>query len=260
MDTSRAHPLNTIEPNTDSPHNLKPPPLQKLPLPNFDGLVVPPFESELKRTAAHTKAAANKMAIPVAEAGTSVAPRQRPKASAQPSHNHLPLVAPPSPSPRNTVSSPSIPSAPPPAPANEASLPVVEPFATQFQANFPPVAPAPAPSHTQVQQAASVLERPVVEGSAPEPVNANLFPTTFEDPFVEAAPVVRTAVRTPSNPPSLSGSGSALFSAALAAESAATAAAFVPTPDEDAATDTLGAPKGVAGHRRNMSDTSAFNK
>lgn len=246
--------------------------LQKHPLPPFESLPVPPFESELKRSAAHTKAAASKMAIPVPEAGTSVAPRQRPKGSAQPSHN-LPLVAPPSPSPRNTVSSPSIPSVP--ANAEPAVLPVIEPFPTQFQANFPAVITPPsgvpppiASNHTTIlpqttsAPMASVLERSQAPSLDSEPMSTNLFPTSFADPFVETATARVAAARTPSNPSSLSGSGNALFTAALAAENSI---AFVATPDGDTLSgglgSTLDAPRGaVAGHRRNMSDTSAFNK
>lgn len=199
-----------------------------------------------------------------------MAPRQRPKGSAQPSHN-LPLVAPPSPSPRNTISSPSIPSGTTTTNHVEPTvLPTVEPFPTQFQANFPAVITPPSAvppviaNHTAILPQtlmATVLERPYAAVDS-ECVNANLFPTSFTDPFVEADAALVSAARTPSNPPSLSGSSSALFTAALAAESAA---AFVASPQEDTPSGSLGstldAPRGVvAGHRRNMSDTSAFNK
>lgn len=112
---------------------------------------------------------------------------------------------------------------------------------------------------------AMVLERPQAAPVESDAISVNLFPTSFTDPFVETAALNRVpAERTPSNPSSLSGSGSALFTAALAAENAA-AAAFVASPEGDTLSgelgNTLDAPRGVvAGHRRNMSDTSAFNK
>lgn len=209
------------------------------------------------------------MAISVPEAGTSVAPRQRPKGSAQPAHN-LTLAAPPSPSPRNTVSSPSIPTTSNDTASHQQQSVVVETFATQFQANFPSVPSAAAPplaittpSQPSAQPALAI--RPQEQ----EPIIEKMFQTTFPDPFADAsgagAIIANTVSKTPSNPSSQSGSSTALFTAALAAENAA-ATAFADGADGDSpgsitgANHMLGAPKTVAGHRRNMSDTSAFNK
>lgn len=229
--------------------------LQKLPAPILENLLVPPFESELKRSSQNARLASNKVAIPLPEAGTSVVPRQRPKGSVQPAHT-LPLVAPPSPSPRNTLSSPSI---PPPQVD-------IEPFSAQFQANFPPVSNAvatvPTTTATQPLPAALSQQSPPTSTTVPFPTSLtsnqsaslnvdsdrleNLFQSKFPDPFTEPTT------------PSVHGSGG-LFPLSVQQQPQ-----DVVMPLELAGTPTnsgqlfLNAPK--VGHRRNMSDTTAFNK
>lgn len=275
------------------------------------------------------------MAISVQiEAGTSVAPRQRPKAAtAAALHHHtLPLVAPPSPSPRNNVASPSIAGTPSAAATSissatstavatansnssstsaivtvsqtSAPIPVAssvpdanETFAAQFQANFPPISsisPATAEittpsssSSTAICHQTSAAVTAAGYGDADVEtltVDPNLFKTAFPDPFVESSSIAAGAVvvvadetemvnatvaantKTPSAPNSLHGSGTALFAAISAAAAAAAATAEqsdlsqVSSPIKSA-TQLLGASETVsAGHRRNVSDTSAFNK
>lgn len=227
--------------------------MQKLPSPILENLHVPPFESELKRTSQNARLASNKVAIPLPEAGTSVVPRQRPKGSIQPAHT-LPLVAPPSPSPRNTLSSPSI---PPPQTDSE-------PFSAQFQANFPPVSNvvAAVPTPTQPLPAALSQQSPTTSTTVPFPTSQtsnqsaslsvdsdrleNLFQSKFPDPFTEPTT------------PSGHGSGG-LFPLPVQQHQQ-----DIVMPLELAGTPTnsgqifLAAPK--VGHRRNMSDTTAFNK
>lgn len=210
-----------------------------------------------------------------------MAPRQRPKGGAQPSHN-LPLVAPPSPSPRNTLSSPV-----PPPPTLSAAMststgdaPVVETFAAQFQANFPQVAvpPAPVPTPQSQQQpttpsiASQPPTTPLVQPSQTTnslpPISQpdseqieKLFDSNFPDPFRESAH-------------SLTGSGT-LFTQQQVVQQSETRGSkqdIVMPLDIVAGTPTksvqqlLNASKPVVsqqpnvGHRRNMSDTSAFNK
>lgn len=231
--------------------------LQKLPSPILENLLVPPFESELKRTSQNARLASNKVAIPLPEAGTSVVPRQRPKGSVQSAHT-LPLVAPPSPSPRNTLSSPSI---PPPQVENE-------PFSAQFQANFPPVsnvvAVAPTPSATQPLPAAVSQQSPSTSTTTvPFPTSQtsnqsaslnvdsdrleNLFQSKFPDPFTEPTT------------PSVHGSGG-LFPLPVQQQQQQDMVMpleLVGTPTKSGQLF-LNAPK--VGHRRNMSDTTAFNK
>lgn len=231
---------------------------------------MPPFESDLKRSS--VKPSSTKNQIPVSEAGTSVAPRQRPKGSAQPSHN-LPLVAPPSPSPRNTLSSPI------PQTAEVAGI-KTEPFAAQFQANFPPIATqipvtipqqpapiplqqsqAPAPLPPTQQQSVPILPQQQEQAIAAattvttvaninSQIEENLFESNFAHPF--------------------RGSGNNLVaSTGSFTQIDAGVITHLPQdmvmPLETVGTPTktvqlLGAPKTNSGHRRNMSDTSAFNK
>lgn len=220
------------------------------------------------------------MAIAVAvEAGTSVAPRQRPKAASaaalQGAHN-LPLVAPPSPSPRNPIASPSIPPTPlggqqsvttAAAPAPAASEPI-DAFPAQFQANFPPVAATTSGNTTAVGTPCTA--------AAVTPADPNLFKTSFPDPFVETArdvpavtaAAVAAAARTPSAPSSLHGSGHALFAAAAAVAATADGVAAIqpkdvvasPIKSVAAGLSALTTTTNIGGHRRNVSDTSAFNK
>nr|XP_016941533.1 AP2-associated protein kinase 1 isoform X4 [Drosophila suzukii] len=191
--------------------------LHKTPIPNFELLVVPPFESEAKRISAAASKAAKAQNVSVVEAGTSVAPRSRPKgSSAVHGGNPLGLGLPPSPSPRQNITSPQ---------------PQPQPVVEQFQANFPAMPPGPPPQ--AVTPAA--------------PAASNLFETSgYPDPFNEPA------------------------AAAIPAE-------FIPAAEEPNkeevpqdlnATDgtptknmlTPPKPSGGGGHRRNVSDTSAFNK
>lgn len=223
--------------------------LQKLPSPILENLLVPPFESELKRTSQHARLASNKVAIPLPEAGTSVVPRQRPKGSVQPAHT-LPLVAPPSPSPRNTLSSPSI---PPPQMDSE-------PFSAQFQANFPPVSNAiaavPTPTASQPLLAAISPTSTTVPFPTSQTSNQsaslnvdsdrleNLFQSKFPDPFTEPTT------------PSVHGSGG-LFPLPVQQQEVVMPLELAGTPTKSGKLF-LNAPK--VGHRRNMSDTTAFNK
>ncbi|KAH8352998.1 hypothetical protein KR084_008025 [Drosophila pseudotakahashii] len=189
--------------------------LHKTPIPNFDLLVVPPFETEAKRISAAASKAAKAQNVSVVEAGTSVAPRSRPKgSSAAHGGNPLGLGLPPSPSPRQNITSPQ-------------PQPVVE----QFQANFP--AMPPGPPHQAVTPAA--------------PAATNLFETTgYPDPFNEPATAVIPAELIPTAeepnkeevPQDLNATGG--------------------TPTKNMLTPPK--PSGGGGHRRNVSDTSAFNK
>jgi AP2-associated kinase len=93
--------------------------LYKQPSPSIENLVVPPFESDLKKSAVlSTPKASAKVsmvsggnaaasAAPLSSKETSVTPRQRPKAcQLNPINNQFTIGLPPSPSPRNVLSSP----------------------------------------------------------------------------------------------------------------------------------------------------------
>lgn len=247
-------------------------PLQKLPPPVLDTLLVPPFESETKRATINAKAAAGttaakQMQLPVLESGTSVAPRQRPKASVQAVAHTLPIVAPPSPSPRNVVS---------PVPATQSNPPSAEvveepPFTAQFQANFPPVQTpvavtpqysATASQSLQTSTSNSVTNVSQADGTTAAPDNLDsLFESKFPDPFRESAAVagVPRSVRTGSS--GAIGSDLGKVSAFGSQDVVMPLETVVATPTKASIQQLLGAPKlPVVGHRRNMSDTSAFNK
>lgn len=154
-------------------------PVQKLhkgKAPLSDQLPVPSFESETKRSSVAASAKARPQPASVMESGTSVAPRQRPKGTAAHVHHPLPLGLPPSPSPRNTISSP-------------------RPVAEQFQANFPaiptPPMQQPAPFVTVANATAATAITP---NASVTPTNSNssksnldnLFERNYPGPFSEA--------------------------------------------------------------------------
>lgn len=224
--------------------------MQKSAMPNFDQLLVPPFESEAKRISAAAKGAKPQQNVSIVEAGTSVAPRSRPKGSSSVhGQNALGLGLPPSPLPRQNITSPQ-----PQA--------VVE----QFQANFPAmpaVAPTTAPLVTAPPPAPTVPATAAAAATvvAPTAVN-NLFESSvYPDPFNEAAIAVA----------SVAAAGTAPTAAAAATIVANDATSELPETslNELGVTGSVGTPTkhmltppktSGAGHRRNVSDTSAFNK
>ncbi|CAD7079589.1 unnamed protein product [Hermetia illucens] len=251
--------------------------LHKSPLPLLDQLLVPPFESEIKRALSAAKNAEKikTQNTPLVESGTSVAPRQRPKgSSAHAQKTTLPIGLPPSPSPRNTISSP-------------------QPVAESFQANFPalpqqpqpqPPCQAQPPAQVAQQQTAPTIPTPVnnivpsshqqgqqiQQPQQPQPhpqqqhvvgsanagnlANSNLsqanldslFESNFPDPFRESS---SGSSPNPSVSSQGAGDGQSVPQDVVMPLSSGM---IVGTPTK------LAAPK--VGHRRNVSDTSAFNK
>ncbi|XP_039228843.1 AP2-associated protein kinase 1 isoform X4 [Drosophila yakuba] len=193
--------------------------LHKTPIPNFDLLVVPPFESEAKRISAAASKAAKAQNVSVVEAGTSVVPRSRPKGSSSVhGGNPLGLGLPPSPSPRQNITSPQ---------------PQPQPVVEQFQANFPAMPPAVPPPPQAVTSAAPTASHLFESSGYPDPFNepdAAVIPTEFlpagEEPNKEEVPQDPNVI-------------------------AGTPTKSMLTPPK---------PSGGGGHRRNVSDTSAFNK
>ncbi|XP_030556673.1 uncharacterized protein LOC115759761 isoform X1 [Drosophila novamexicana] len=215
--------------------------LHKSALPNFEQLLVPPFESEAKRiSAAAAKAAKPQQNVSLVEAGTSVAPRSRPKGSTTVhGQNALGLGLPPSPLPRQSITSPQ-------------PQPVVE----QFQANFPAmpaVVPAP-PAVAAVAAAATVPTTAAAAASATAPaaVNSLFESSVYPDPFNEAATTVAATEAT-----AASAASEAVSELPDTSVNELALPAAVGTPTKHMLTP----PKSSGGgHRRNVSDTSAFNK
>ncbi|XP_036328440.1 platelet binding protein GspB [Rhagoletis pomonella] len=294
--------------------------LHKSPPPNYDQLVVPPYESEAKRISATVAASktSKPQSVPIVESGTSVAPRQRPKgSSAVHGPNPLGLGLPPSPSSRNNITSP------------QPQQPVVE----QFQANFPQLAPpvvpppptpqtatavsasgaanittapapAPAPaavvaaaptaaatlsvpapttltqsqtvsqvsSNTASSAAAAAAATIVTQQPPPEVLNSLFESSVYPDPFSENAPSSvslknTTALDTVACSSGVGigvGIGDGLDNIAASSLSAHQAIGSTPTKSSMLTVSSgMGSSvsvSGSSGHRRNVSDTSAFNK
>lgn len=177
--------------------------------PLLENLPIPPMESELKRsqsTRSTPFSLAKQMQNP--ESGTSVAPRQRPKASI--SAQALPLVQPPSPSQRSTNTLPSPLPAPVPPPIPEQDTDAIEKQKNAFLSTV---------SETDATQ------------TIPNTVDNNLFPSNFPDPFESSGTTATNTVK--SAGPQLE----------------------VPLRQVQNLV-----PKDNAGHRRNLSDTTAFNR
>lgn len=187
----------------------------------MDNLQNPLFESELKRSAAQKAVVTPKQQLPT-ELGTSVAPRQRPKGNV--SSQNLPLVLPSSPSPRNTVSSPS----PQVLQSNDPNFDTCDKSSSISQTTTP-VSPYALKPKTNIIQ--NDLKTPTKSAT-----NENVFEAKFADSFSDTSNLsqmtqsinVKNEIQSPTSPMHQ---------------------------------NLLNAPKAMAsGHRRNMSDTSAFNK
>ncbi|KFB52772.1 AGAP002469-PA-like protein [Anopheles sinensis] len=250
--------------------------LTKCTVPSLESLPVPPFESETKRVPTIGAGVGQPGATPKAtkpagqlplEGGTSVAPRQRPKASQAATPNPVGVVnsfalgLPPNPSPKNILSSPTPGVVPAPTVSHavpSAGSDAPEVFVAKFAANFPPPAvgrgaelSTPDAGPTVVQQAS---QQPVAV--------AALFQTTYPDPFREAdfgstgeknaSSSSLTMVQSPSHAPS----SHATIPATTGGSNSSSNSGGVP------GGPILAPPKLAAatGHRRNVSDTSAFNK
>lgn len=161
----------------------------------------------------------------LSELGTSVAPRQRPKGNV--SSQNLPLVLPSSPSPKNTIASPS----PQVLQSAEPNFDICDKSSSISQTSTPVSPYALKPKANIIQ--CNDLKSPGV--------NENLFEAKFADSFSDTTNLPQMP---PPPPLPLSGSKKDIQS-----------------PTSPMHQQLLNAPKAVAtGHRRNMSDTSAFNK
>lgn len=205
--------------------------LHKLAAPPIESLIVPPFEHETKAakaagplTGSATKTPKVAATHVVETSGTSVVPRSRPKPTAA---VNLSLGLPPSPSPRNILSSP--------IPGNNSVTDAkVEPFKAQFEDNFPTT---PAPGIMQAAPSNEKLD--------------NLFQSNYPDPFRDE--------RTPSVTGNVTTSGPSSQKTSLELiNTGSSANDLLGSPSSGSGGQLLAAPK--TGHRRNVSDTSAFNK
>lgn len=228
--------------------------LHKLPAPSIESLPTPPFDYETKRSHITVAPKTPKQTTPsVGEVGgTSVAPRQRPKASQQP---NLSLGLPPSPSPRNILSSPipatnTVPDSAkqlfPPALPNTA--PQSEIFAAQFEDNFPQnTTSSNVPSVPPITNQ-SVPQQPPQSQTVSNEKLDNLFQSTYPDPFRDdgtSAAIITSGPSSQKTSLELINTGSS--SNDLLGSPSSGSGQLLVTPK-------------TGGHRRNVSDTSAFNK
>ncbi|XP_067624616.1 uncharacterized protein [Eurosta solidaginis] len=284
--------------------------LHKSPPPNYDKLVVPPFESEAKRISG--AAAASKtpkpQSVPIVESGTSVAPRQRPKGStAVHGQNPLGLGLPPSPSPRNNITSPQPQQQPiveqfqanfsqltPPVVASQqtaatltattvaitaasvavpAQAPITE-VATQPTAAAPPPPPSTQPLQNVNQGIASNTTTTIATQQQAQPpppaevLNSLFASSVYPDPFSENNETLTAALKNNTvacGGVGAGGVGDGLDNIAVASSlSTHVAVSNTPTKSSMLTVSSAGTSAGGSGtnsgHRRNVSDTSAFNK
>lgn len=214
---------------------------QKSPIPKLEDLPTPPFESELKK--AQVKVYNKAPAAPIVE-GTSVMPRQRPKGSSTTplNLNNIPLTL--SPSPTTSKKSQS------PVAQTNFQPPVTYP--SSFQAPAPPQQPFFPPPEEPPKQLDSLFQ-------------SSIYPDPFRDDNAAESPTnettngnqVTTNVVSPVSPENpLFGSGN-LSQGNQAKPSMTESSNYVGATMTPPSTPTLAVPKG---HRRNMSDTTAFNK
>lgn len=167
------------------------PNIHKSEAPLLAKLVMPMLESQMKRASSAKSASASKQ-LPITELGTSVAPRQRPKGNA--ATQNLPLVLPSSPSPRNTIASPS---------------------SQVAQADVPDTT-KPSNTHDASAEHNNMFEANFTESFPPPPVPTQAIPIVDKVPESPIAVPIQRLLSTPK--------------------------------------------VAASGHRRNVSDTSAFNK
>lgn len=208
-------------------------------------MIVPPFESDVKKstglntpkTSIKSTAATTSTAVSLSSKETSVTPRQRPKAcQLNPVNaNQFQIGLPPSPSPRNVLSSPID------GPNFKAPLPSKTPenFNAQFDVDFTnidqhaPVAAQPQPViSTQQMQIAFKQQQ---DDSAKFD---NLFKSAFPDPFEQDDEIVQ--IQTNYVAPQQLMKSEQLFESILENQQQVTAK--------------------VSQHRRYMSDTSGFKR
>ncbi|XP_058977355.1 AP2-associated protein kinase 1-like isoform X2 [Musca domestica] len=205
--------------------------LQKVPAFTLDQLPIPPFESETKRTLTTITKAVKPQTVNIVESGTSVAPRQRPKGSSAVNiQKPLGLGLPPSPSPRTNITSPQ----------------PQQPVAEQFQVNFPTTANVDLSNTTTVKSSSEVLVNATSSNNIPSEKLSSLFDATgFPDPFSESiAPKAQQDESVDRN---------IVSSKDTSVESSNVCDQLLSPPKTSLQ-------NAASGHRRNVSDTSAFNK
>ncbi|KAJ8919930.1 hypothetical protein NQ315_006459 [Exocentrus adspersus] len=224
--------------------------LMKTPVPNVEDLPAPLFESEQKKTQFKV---INKAPVVAAVEGTSVMPRQRPKGSSSTplNLNNIPLTI--SPSPTSIKKSQSPVSQPPnfQVPGN---VSYTAPFNSNAQ-TFSPTKPFLPQPHLDSLFQSSVYPDPFRDDAAASPTDVTNGNKADNYQNQSPAGVGVTSPMSPENP--LFGSGSINHGIASLKSGLTESSNVVGATNTPPTTPTLSVPKG---HRRNMSDTTAFNK
>ncbi|RZC38773.1 Pkinase domain containing protein, partial [Asbolus verrucosus] len=236
--------------------------LMKSPIPNLEDLPAPPFESEQKK--AQVKVFNKTPAAPMVE-GTSVMPRQRPKGSSTTplNLNNIPLTLSPSPTTSKKSQSPV-------AQANfQSNVTYPSNFqaatpAPEFQAGQPsffPPSQDPPNKHLDSLFQSSIYPDPFRDDNASEsPTGAanDASNGNKQENFpAQGASAVSTSVMSPVSPDNpLFGSGNLNQLGNQGKPVLTESSNYVGATMTPPSTPTLSVPKG---HRRNMSDTTAFN-
>lgn len=254
--------------------------LHNTPVPNLEDLPIPLFESELKKTQLTVKVTSKTPTAPFVE-GTSVMPRQRPKgSSAAPLHlNNIPLTLSPSPTTVKKSQSPVTSSDNQYQSFPQKSTVAQTNFATNT--NYPTNFPAGTQSFSPVpgfQNAQTFF--PSSQPEANEKQLENLFQSSiYPDPFRDetGGKMEFEAGNTPASdthvPPNFSSPtsperprmGSGIMTQNILSgqvkqglvESTSQSVVGASSGNTPPTSPSLAIPKG---HRRNMSDTTAFNK
>ncbi|XP_013109559.1 AP2-associated protein kinase 1 isoform X2 [Stomoxys calcitrans] len=219
--------------------------LQKMPSVVIDQLPVPTFESDAKRISASAKAVKSQT-VNIIESGTSVAPRQRPKGSTAVNiQKPLPLGLPPSPSPRNNITSPH----------------PQQPISEQFQVSFPTITTV---VQTSESSSTAVSKNPNesqgntsnnIQNPPTEVLNSLFDSSGFPDPFSENSDAKQTlSDKSKENAEALDSMKN------TASAESCTSNKVVNTADQMLSPPKSSPNNNASGHRRNVSDTSAFNK
>ncbi|KAG5681157.1 hypothetical protein PVAND_010617 [Polypedilum vanderplanki] len=173
--------------------------LYKQPVPSLEQLIIPPFESDVKKSSilstpkASTKPSSSVNSSSVISAAsvpsssvTSVTPRQRPKAcQLNPvSNNQFTIGLPPSPSPRNVLSSPiDAQNFRAPQSINHQNQTPDNNFNAQFEVDFTNININQTQSQQQQQQQPTQIQQQHQHVSDETAKFSNLFKSTFPDPF-----------------------------------------------------------------------------
>lgn len=260
--------------------------MQKAPIPNIDDLVVPQFESEAKRTC--IKVTSKQTAAPVVE-GTSVMPRQRPKGNPnQPLSTVLPITI--SASPTNIPKKSQSPvTTTETFPTNTfQNFPPIQTFQTSPNYQTPVTTSAFHPQQTFFQQNSSQEK---TDNSLDNLFQSSVYPDPFRDEtpkkieiemkvassinniqkvdscilpevkHVSAMSYIQSDTVSPNGTEMsgqsglLTGNGQGKTVKGLNSKMESSSQCMMA--ESPATSPTLTVPKG---HRRNMSDTTAFNK